>query len=72
MRTDQGALDAPDTSVGSSTVAMNRVFSMVMQPGRTSMQPGAALAPHVSQRAFKTCSGQPGRWRHTRSRNANY
>jgi hypothetical protein len=40
-------------SVGSSTVAMIRVFSMVMQPGRASMQAGAALAHRVCQQAFK-------------------
>src|SRR5262249_51846548 len=47
-------------SVGSSTVAMIRVFSVVMQPGaagRRSMQAGAALEPGVSQQAFEHAAG---------------
>ena len=44
-------------SVGSSTVAMIKVFSMVMQPGRPSMQASAALAPGISQQAFKHAAG---------------
>src|SRR5262249_14275907 len=41
-------------SVGSSRVAMIRVFSMVMQLGRPS---GAALEPGVSQQAFDNAAG---------------
>jgi hypothetical protein len=46
-------------SLGSSIVAMIRVFSMVNQPGAAgpSMQAGAALAPGVSQQAFKHATG---------------
>ena len=47
------------TSLGSSTIAMIRVFSMVKQPGAAglSMQAGAALAPGISQQAFKHAVG---------------
>ena len=45
-------------SVGSSTVAMIRVFSMAMQPGAAgSIQADAALARGVSQQAFKYATG---------------
>jgi hypothetical protein len=46
-------------SLGSSIVAMIRVFSMVKQPGAAgpSMQAGAALAPGVGQQPFKHAAG---------------